>query len=234
MRARLGATRGAEAAKRIKVHTKFVPDLAILRTIERRDVEAIIDRSLRRLRIERLDLVQFHWWDYAVPRWLDAPRWLDELRAGKIGMSAAPISIRHMRAIVEAGIPLASCRCNIRSSTAGPRTALLRLCRAHGIGLLCYGTVAGGFLSDRWLGEPEPHAAREPLARQIQADHRRFRRLGAVPGAAARASPRRRPAGLRHRDGREPRARPSRRRRGDRRRPHARILPPMSRLACSS
>ena len=49
MRARLIATRGAEAANRLRVHTKLVPDLSILPTIERRDVEAIIDRSLRRL-----------------------------------------------------------------------------------------------------------------------------------------------------------------------------------------
>ena len=60
-------------------------------------------------------------------------------------------------------------------------------CGEHGVALLCYGTVAGGFLSDRWLGVPEPSAPlREPLADQIQADHRRFRRLGPVPGAAAR------------------------------------------------
>jgi aryl-alcohol dehydrogenase-like predicted oxidoreductase len=31
-------------------------------------------------------------------------------------------------------------------------------CADHGIALLCYGTVAGGFLSERWLGRPEPAA----------------------------------------------------------------------------
>ena len=30
------------------------------------------------------------------------------------------------------------------------------LCGSHAIRLLCYGTVAGGFLSERWLGRPEP------------------------------------------------------------------------------
>jgi aryl-alcohol dehydrogenase-like predicted oxidoreductase len=33
---------------------------------------------------------------------------------------------------------------------------MAELCRNHGIALLCYGTVAGGFLSDRWLGRPAP------------------------------------------------------------------------------
>jgi aryl-alcohol dehydrogenase-like predicted oxidoreductase len=30
------------------------------------------------------------------------------------------------------------------------------LCQAHDIVMLCYGTVAGGFLSDRWFGQPGP------------------------------------------------------------------------------
>ena len=38
----------------------------------------------------------------------------------------------------------------------GPSSGLVRLCRDHGMRLLCYGTVAGGFLSERWLGQPEP------------------------------------------------------------------------------
>ena len=30
------------------------------------------------------------------------------------------------------------------------------LCLKHGIKLLAYGTVAGGLLTERWLGKPEP------------------------------------------------------------------------------
>src|ERR1700749_3084721 len=55
--------RGADALARIKVHTKFVPDLDVLETIDKNYVELVIDQSLRRLNLERLDLVQFHWWD---------------------------------------------------------------------------------------------------------------------------------------------------------------------------
>src|SRR5262249_48913109 len=55
---------GAEALARIKVHTKFVPDLDVLARISKTHVASVIDQSLRRLRTERLDLVQFHWWDY--------------------------------------------------------------------------------------------------------------------------------------------------------------------------
>jgi aryl-alcohol dehydrogenase-like predicted oxidoreductase len=35
--------------------------------MSRRYVEKIIHRSINRLGVERLDLVQYHWWDWGVP-----------------------------------------------------------------------------------------------------------------------------------------------------------------------
>ncbi|MEM9199195.1 MAG: aldo/keto reductase, partial [Pseudomonadota bacterium] len=69
--ARLAKERGAEARAQVKVHTKYVPDIASLATLQPADVAAVIDRSLLRLGVDRLDLVQFHWWDYAMPGWLE-------------------------------------------------------------------------------------------------------------------------------------------------------------------
>jgi len=54
---------GADSLRQLKIHTKFVPDLSLVATVDRQQVERIIDRSLARLQTERLDLVQFHWWD---------------------------------------------------------------------------------------------------------------------------------------------------------------------------
>ncbi len=163
MRARLVDTRGAASASRLRVHTKLVPDLSILRTIGRRDIEAMIDRSLRRLKIERLDLVQFHWWDYAEPRWLEALGWIDDLRRkGKVLLiGGTNFDTAHVRAIIDAGIPLTSMQVQYSVLDRRPENGLSALCGAHGVGLLCYGTVAGGFLSDRWLGQREPA---QPLA----------------------------------------------------------------------
>src|SRR5262245_39745832 len=53
--------RHPEHARRIRVSTKLVPDLASLPRRERRDVDRIVDTSLARLGVERLGLVQFHW-----------------------------------------------------------------------------------------------------------------------------------------------------------------------------
>jgi aryl-alcohol dehydrogenase-like predicted oxidoreductase len=158
MRARLVATRGIETASRLRIHTKFVPDLDILPTIASRDVGAIIDRSLWRLKVEALDLVQFHWWDYSEPRWLEAFRALDDLRRdGKVRhIGATNFDARHLRQILEANLPLVSMQAQYSLIDLRPEHGLAALCEAQGVGLLCYGSVAGGFLSDRWLGAAEP------------------------------------------------------------------------------
>jgi aryl-alcohol dehydrogenase-like predicted oxidoreductase len=149
---------GAEALARIKVHTKFVPDLDVLPRITKKDVETVIDRSLRRLGTERLDLVQFHWWDYEIPRWLETAEWLDELRvAGKIRqLGGTNFDTDHMRAMVQSGVPLISMQVQYSLLDRRPETTMAAAAAEHGIALLCYGTVAGGFLSDAWLGRPEP------------------------------------------------------------------------------
>ncbi len=109
-RARYRDLRGSDALDLVKVHTKCVPDLAILDDVTKADVTAIIDQSLRRLKIDTIDLVQFHWWDYRAPLWLQTAHWLDELRlAGKIRhIGGTNFDTDHLRAITDAGIPMVS------------------------------------------------------------------------------------------------------------------------------
>ncbi|WP_187972961.1 aldo/keto reductase [Aquibium microcysteis] len=154
--------RGADALRAVHVHTKCVPDLDLLHRIRKADVEAIIDQSLRRLRTERLDLVQFHWWDYDAPKWLDVAGWLADLRqAGKIdNLGGTNFDTDHMAAIADAGVPLVSMQVQYSLLDRRPEKAMLAAAAARGISLFCYGTVAGGFLSDRWLSLAEPE---EPL-----------------------------------------------------------------------
>ena len=162
-RMRYRDTHGAAALERIKVHTKFVPDLDGLDHITKADVTRIIDRSLRRLRSEQLDLVQFHWWDYDAPRWLDSVHWLDDLRrAGKIRhLGGTNFDTAHKLAILRSGVPLVSMQVQYSLLDRRPEMAMIDVAAAHGVSLLCYGTVAGGFLSDRWLGRAEPSAPLE-------------------------------------------------------------------------
>jgi aryl-alcohol dehydrogenase-like predicted oxidoreductase len=145
-------------AKDVQVHTKFVPDLPDLATLDRRYVEGIIDRSLRRLGVERLDLVQFHWWDFAARRYVETALELDRLRrAGKIArVGITNFDVPHLDELVKAGVPITAHQLQYSLVDDRPSVAMLDYCRARDIALLCYGTVCGGFLSERWLGKPDP------------------------------------------------------------------------------
>ena len=158
MRADYGRRHGPAALAGIKVHTKCVPNLATLSQTSRASVRAIVDTSLKRLRSERLDLVQFHWWDYAAPGYLDAAGWLAELqREGKIvHLGGTNFDTPRAAEIVAAGIELISMQVQYSLLDNRPEHGLVDLCRRRDIHLLAYGTVAGGFLSDRWLGAAEP------------------------------------------------------------------------------
>ena len=94
----------------MKVHTKLVPDLERLAGISRDYISGIVDQSLRRLKTERLDLVQFHWWDYAQPRYVDAMGWLNELRLeGKVrNLGTTNFDTPRLAEILAAGVPLVS------------------------------------------------------------------------------------------------------------------------------
>ncbi|MCV3767747.1 aldo/keto reductase [Rhizobium sp. TRM95796] len=150
--------RGQDALDRIRVHTKFVPDLAVLPTISKAYVEGVIDTSLKRLNLDRLDLVQFHWWAYDIDGWLKTAGWLKELQQeGKIDkVSATNFDSEHIEALIGSGVPLASLQLQYSLLDRRPEKRMTALAAENNFALFCYGTVAGGFLSDRWLGEAEP------------------------------------------------------------------------------
>ncbi len=142
----------------IQVHTKYVPDLEQLGALDRERVEAIVDRSLRRLGVERLDLVQLAWWDYAIPGYVETAAWLDELRrAGKIRrLGATNFDAARLGEILDAGIPLVVHQVQYSLLDRRPEHGMAELCRERGVALLAYGSLAGGFLASRWLGVPPP------------------------------------------------------------------------------
>jgi aryl-alcohol dehydrogenase-like predicted oxidoreductase len=154
----LSSRRGRSGAAPIQVHTKYVPDLDRLPTHSRDDVARGIDRSLARLRVDCLDVVQLHWWDYDVPGYVEAAAWLDDLRrAGKIRhVGLTNFDLRRLREIVAAGVSVVSHQVQYSVLDRRPSPAMAAECAANDIGLLCYGALAGGFLSGRYLGAAAP------------------------------------------------------------------------------
>lgn len=147
----------------IQVHTKYVPDLNKLATLTKTYTEAIIDRSLQRLGVDRLDMVQFHWWDYSVKRYVEVARHLTELQnAGKIlHIGATNFDAVHLQEILDAGVKVVSNQVQYSVLDHRPEANLLGLCKEYDISLLCYGTVGGGFLKENYLGAKEPQAPLE-------------------------------------------------------------------------
>jgi aryl-alcohol dehydrogenase-like predicted oxidoreductase len=145
-------------ARQVQVQTKFVPDLSALSSVDRRYVERVIDRSLSRLGVERLDLVQFHWWDFAVPRHVEVALELERLRrAGKIRhLGVTNFDTARLAELTAAGIPIVSHQLQYSLLDDRVNHGMREFCQTNRIFLLCYGTVCGGFLSERWLGQPEP------------------------------------------------------------------------------
>ena len=142
----------------IQVHTKFVPDLDVLPTIDRAYVERIIHRSLRRLNVERLDLVQFHWWDFSVPGYVEVAHWLEALQAqGKIRhLGLTNFDGEHLELLVSSGITIAANQVQYSVMDRRPHRDLASRCQELRIPLLCYGALAGGFLTDRYTAMDDP------------------------------------------------------------------------------
>jgi len=138
----------------VQIHTKYVPDYDALSSLTKQDTENIIDRSLTRLGVERLDLVQFAWWDYAVPGHVEAAHHLAELQqAGKINhLAVTNYDSEHLQELIDAGISPIANQVQYSIFDRRPENKLVPLCQEHAIFLLCYGVLGGGFYSDRYLG----------------------------------------------------------------------------------
>lgn len=152
------ARRRAEGLAPLQVHTKCVPDYDDLPRVDAAYVRRIVTRSLQRLNVERLNLVQFHWWDYAVPGWIEAAQTLHALqREGLIAhLGGTNFDTPHTTAMLDAGVPLVAMQVQYSLLDRRPASLLVPTAGARGVQLLCYGTLAGGFFSERWLGAPEP------------------------------------------------------------------------------
>ena len=139
----------------IQCLTKWVPKPG---AVSRTDVRVAVERSLERLGVSQLDLLQFHTWSYADPSWLDCLFWLQELKEeGLIAhLGLTNFDTVHLNIALASGIEIVSNQVCFSLLDQRPTQGMTELCEKYGIKLLAYGTVAGGFLSDRWRGLPDP------------------------------------------------------------------------------
>ena len=135
-------------------------------------VRAGVEQRLDRLGVESVDLLQFHWWTFENPAWLDALHELAELRErGMIReIGVTNFDAAHLRLALADGIPLCSNQVSFSLLDRRAAAALADVCQDYGVGLLAYGTLCGGFLADQWLGREEP----DDIADWSRMKYRRF------------------------------------------------------------
>jgi aryl-alcohol dehydrogenase-like predicted oxidoreductase/enamine deaminase RidA (YjgF/YER057c/UK114 family) len=126
--------------------------------VSRDDARDAVARSLKRLRTDRIDLLQFHAWRYDDPSWLDALYHLQDLkREGLIRhIGVTNFDTAHLRVAVQSGIEIVSNQVSLSVLDTRAMGPMSDLCLDHNVRLLAYGTLLGGFLAEAWLGQPEP------------------------------------------------------------------------------
>lgn len=154
-RYQLMTTRGVGALSNLQAFTKWVPRPA---KMTKKLVEENINISLRRMGVDSLDLLQFHWWEYRDNNYLDALKYMAELQEeGKIKhLALTNFDTEHLKIIVDSGIKVVSNQVQFSLIDRRPEVQMRQFCQGHDVKLLAYGTLCGGLLSETYLGQPEP------------------------------------------------------------------------------
>jgi aryl-alcohol dehydrogenase-like predicted oxidoreductase len=153
-RRQFAARHGVERLSEIQAFTKWVPAPG---RMTRRVVDEAIGISLSRMGIARLDLLQFHWWDYSDENYLDALKHLADLQhEGKIRHLALTNFDTERLAVIADRVRIVANQVQYSLIDRRAEVRMASFCREHEITLLAYGTLLGGLLSEKYLGRPEP------------------------------------------------------------------------------
>ena len=157
-RRRLLALKGKEELDRIQALTKWVPQPG---KITRSIVNENIERSLRRMGANSLDLLQFHWWNYNNPYYMDALKYLSDLRDEGIikHIGLTNFDTERMQIILDSGLQIVSNQVQYSIIDRRPEVKMIPFCLEHNISLLAYGSLCGGLMSERYLGRVQPTTA---------------------------------------------------------------------------
>ena len=156
-----GRFRSRAPEHRVQLLTKWVPKPG---RISKAEVRAAVERALTRLGVETIDLLQYHAWNYADASWLETLFDLQDLRTRGLirHLGLTNVDTAHLRVVIASGIDVVSNQVSFSLLDQRAAKALAPFCVEHGVQLLAYGTLAGGWLTERWLGSPEPDWERLP------------------------------------------------------------------------
>ena len=157
-RRKLSTLKGKEELNKTQAFTKWVPEPA---RITPSTVNESIEKSLRRMNVYSLDLLQFHWWDYNNPYYMDALRYLFDLRdRGTIKhVGLTNFDTGRVQIMLDSDLRVISNQVQYSIIDRRPEVKMTPLCMKENISLLSYGTLCGGLISEHYLGKTQPSAA---------------------------------------------------------------------------
>jgi aryl-alcohol dehydrogenase-like predicted oxidoreductase len=149
--------KGKEELDKMQSFTKWVPQPS---RITRSIVNSNVETSLSRMRVSMLDLLQLHWWDYNNPYYMDALKYLSDLKdEGRIRhLGLTNFDTEHLQMITDSDLQIASNQVQYSIIDRRPEVKMIPFCKAHNISLLAYGSICGGLLSEVYIGKKEPSA----------------------------------------------------------------------------
>src|SRR5215216_4639237 len=159
-RYRLSTLKGKEQLDRIQALTKWIPQPG---RITRSIVNESIERSLRRMSVSSLDLLQFHWWDYKNPYYMDALKYLSDLRDEGIikHIGLTNFDTERIHIMIDSDLQVVSNQVQYSIIDHRPEEKMIPFCLEHNISLLAYGSICGGLLSERYLGRTQQPSTAE-------------------------------------------------------------------------
>lgn len=166
-----GRFRKKVGTDRVQLLTKWVPEPG---KGSKETVRAAVQRALDRLQMEQLDLLQYHAWNYADAAWLDDLFWLQELKEEGLirHLGLTNFDAAHLDMVLHSGIDIVSNQISYSLIDQRARGAMTDVCREHGVKILAFGTLAGGMLSEKWLGQHDRPA--DQMDTWSQMKYRRF------------------------------------------------------------
>ena len=155
----------------VQLFTKWVPKPG---KINREVVRRAVQLALNRMNESRIDLMQFHAWHYPDPSWLDALFYLDELREEGLihHLGVTNFDSTHLRMACASGINLISNQVCYSLIDQRACSEMTEVCEKYGVKILAFGTLAGGFLTQKWIGKTEP--LQEELTTWSEMKYKRF------------------------------------------------------------
>jgi len=138
--------------------TKFVPNPG---PMSNSIVTHYIDESLKKMNTDCIDLLQFHWWDYQDSSYLDALKHLSKLQnEGKIKhLGLTNFDTERIKIIIENNFKIISNQVQYSILDQRPEKIMVPFFIKYGIQILSYGTLLGGFFSEKYLNVDEPTRA---------------------------------------------------------------------------